>query len=150
MSHPVHSAGLADMDPLVLHDLIRLRIDTFVVEQDCAYAELDGLDVDPTTTHLWCVDADGRVTATLRILNPDDGDSAEEPRIGRVCVRRDMRGTGLIQAMMDAAVAVLGDRSSILYAQKHLVGMYEKWGYRAYGSEFVENGIVHVPMRRDG
>lgn len=144
MPHLVHSAALTDLDPVTLHDLIRLRIDTFVVEQDCPYSELDGLDVDPTTTHLWCVDASGQVASTLRILD------SETPRIGRVCVRPDMRGTGLIQAMMDAAIAAIGNRPSILFAQKHLEGMYEKWGYRAYGEEFVENEIVHVPMRRDG
>ena len=68
-----------------LHDLIRLRIDVFVVEQTCAYAELDGRDLEPGTRHVWAEEA-GAAVACLRVL--DDGDAR---RIGRVCTRLDQR-----------------------------------------------------------
>ena len=52
MAPDVRAARLRDLDPTTLHDLLRLRVDVFVVEQECAYPELDGRDADDTTEHL--------------------------------------------------------------------------------------------------
>ena len=63
------------------HDIVRLRIDVFVVEQECPYGELDGRDTEDATRHVWIEDDPG-VLSYLRVL--DDGDAR---RIGRVCTR---------------------------------------------------------------
>jgi ElaA protein len=138
-------AALGDMDSLTLYGLLRLRVDVFVVEQACRYAELDGRDSDPATVHMWLEgDAPDRPVAYLRILDEPEGCA----RIGRVAVARDARGAGLAARLVEAALNRIGDRPCVLDAQSHLVGFYERFGFVATGPEFVEDGIPHVPMRR--
>lgn len=55
----VRSARLRELTPLRLHGILRLRSDVFVVEQQCAYADMDGLDADPETVHLWIEEGGG-------------------------------------------------------------------------------------------
>lgn len=126
-----------------LHDLLRLRIDVFVVEQECAYPELDGRDVEAGTRHLWLMDGDA-VGAVLRVL--DDG---EAWRIGRVATATGSRGSGLAGRLMREALAICGDRPVVLAAQTYLRDWYAGFGFRPDGEEFVEDGIPHLPMRRD-
>lgn len=146
----VHSASLADLDPTTLHGILKLRVDVLVVEQNCPYPDIDGRDAEPTTIHFWCADPDGFVVATARLLVDELADGTQVIRVGRVCARHELRGTGLIRAILDAVVDEIGDRPSVLDAQARLKQMYERWGYVVAGPEFVEDGIVHVPMRRDG
>ena len=75
----IHAAPTRELDPGTLHDVLRLRQDVFVLEQECLYPDLDGRDLDPGTVQVWAEDAEGRVVATLRIL--EDGGPV---RIGRV------------------------------------------------------------------
>ncbi|MEV0394100.1 GNAT family N-acetyltransferase [Polymorphospora rubra] len=139
-----HVATFADLDTRTLHDLLRLRVDVFVVEQECAYPELDGRDTEPGTRHLWLARG-GTPVAYLRILADPDGVA----RIGRVLVAREARGDGLAGRLMTEALRVVGDRPSVLDAQAHLAGFYARFGYTATGPEYVEDGIPHIPMRRD-
>jgi ElaA protein len=83
--------------------------------------------------------------AYLRILD-NDGPLA---RIGRVVTAKDARGLGLANQLMAAALAVIGNRAIALDAQSHVVTLYERYGFRPSGPEFVEDGIAHVPMRRE-
>ncbi|WP_329008005.1 GNAT family N-acetyltransferase [Micromonospora rifamycinica] len=144
--HPVdvQVARFADLDPYTLHDLLRLRIDVFVVEQDCPYPELDGRDVEPDTRHVWLV-RDGVVLAYLRIL-ADPGGVA---RIGRVVVAPTARGGGLAGRLMTEALRLVGDQPCVLAAQAHLAGFYAGHGFAVTGPEYVEDGIPHLPMRRE-
>jgi len=64
-------ASFADLSARTLHDLLRLRVDVFVVEQACAYPEIDGRDVEPDTRHLWFA-RDGVPVAYLRLLTEPD------------------------------------------------------------------------------
>ncbi|MCF8605891.1 GNAT family N-acetyltransferase [Gordonia sp. HY442] len=144
----VQRAPLLDLDPTTLHGILKLRVDVFVVEQNCPYPEIDGRDVEPTTIHFWCADPDGAPVATARLLTDDLPDGRKVFHIGRVCVRHELRGTGLTQALMGEIVAEIGDAESVLDAQAHLEAMYARWGYVVDGPRFVENAIPHVPMRR--
>ena len=132
-----------DLDARTAYQLWRLRESVFVVEQKCAYQELDGRDLEPGTRHVW-VDSPGGPVGYLRIL--DDGDHA---RIGRVLVVTTHRGRGLSDVLMRAALAEIGSRPSVLSAQTPLVPWYETYGYVRDGDDFVEDGIPHTPMRRD-
>ena len=67
------------IEPLTFYEILRLRVDVFVVEQNCAYPELDGFDVDPNTRHVWIKDEDSPV-CYLRVLRV----SKEVYKIGRV------------------------------------------------------------------
>jgi ElaA protein len=139
----VRAATFAELDAGTSYAILRLRVDVFVVEQACAYAELDGRDIEPTTVHLWTSDDMGP-TAYLRVLT--DG---ETWRIGRVCTRVDSRGSGLAGTLMRDALSRFVDRPLVLDAQAHLAGWYERFGFHANGGEFVEDGIPHIPMRRE-
>ncbi|MCX4473697.1 putative N-acetyltransferase YjcF [Micromonospora sp. MW-13] len=137
-------ASFAELDARTLHDLFRLRVDVFVVEQACPYPELDGRDIEPGTRHLWLT-RDGAVVAYLRIL-ADPGGVA---RIGRVVVAPDARRGGYAGRLMAEALAVVGDRPCVLDAQSHLAGFYARHGFAVSGPEYVEDGIPHTPMRRE-
>ncbi|WP_422770623.1 GNAT family N-acetyltransferase [Plantactinospora sp. WMMC1484] len=137
-------ASFADLDTRTLHDLLRLRVDVFVVEQECAYPELDGRDVEPGTRHLWLA-RDRAPVAYLRLL----ADPGGVERIGRVAVARDARGGGHAGRLMSEALTVVGARPCVLDAQAHLVGFYARYGFAPSGPGYVEDGIPHVPMRRE-
>jgi ElaA protein len=140
--YDVHVAGFTELDGRTAYQLWQLRESVFVVEQACAYLELDGRDVEPATRHVWASDESGPV-GCLRVL--DDGAHA---RIGRVCVAAPHRGRGLAGTLMVAALEVVGDRASRLSAQTYLTRWYLRFGYRVEGPEFLEDGIPHVPMLR--
>lgn len=140
----VQSAAGPDLTAAQLYALLRLRVDVFVVEQNCAYPEIDGLDLLPGTRHFWVADAvHGGIAGCLRVLSGAGGH-----RIGRVCTSELARGTGTGERLMRAAVAFLGDAESVLGAQTAAAGFYERFGYVAEGEVYDEDGIPHVTMRR--
>jgi ElaA protein len=142
----LHREWAADLTPRRLYALLRLRVDVFVVEQECPYPELDGRDLDPATRHFWIAsDTDPELpVATLRLMAEPGGGF----RIGRVCTARGMRGRGLSRRLMEAALAEVGDAESVLDAQVYAAGLYAAFGFRPVGEEFLEDGIPHVTMRR--
>jgi ElaA protein len=140
----VHAARLADLDPTTLYRILRLRTDIFVVEQECAYPELDGRDLEPSARQLWIARADGEVVATLRLLRDDDGTA----RIGRVATALSARGEGLAALLMRHAIDLAVDADIVLDAQTQLFAWYERFGFVRNGADYIEDGIPHVPMRR--
>lgn len=121
-----------------------LRHEVFVVEQGyTAEGEVDALD--PLSHHL-LAQADGVPVATARLC--PDGDTA---KIGRVCVLKARRGTGLGADLIRAAVALAADqnmRRAVLGAQAHAVGFYEKLGFVPYGDIYDDEGEPHQMMER--
>ena len=141
--HPPHRARLSELAPATLYALLRLRVDVFVVEQQCPYPELDGRDGEPGTEHLWLDDEAGP-TSYLRLLV----DPERTWRIGRVCTRGDARGRGLAAILLAAALERVGHEAVVLDAQSHLAQWYARFGFDVVGPQFLEDGIPHVPMRR--
>jgi predicted GNAT family N-acyltransferase len=137
----VRRARFAELTPFEVYDLCRLRVDVFVVEQECPYPELDGRDVEPATVHLW-FESGGEIAATIRVL--DDGASRA---IGRVATAAGARGQGLAARLIAEGIALCGDVPITLGAQTHLEGWYERFGFRRSGPDYVEDGIAHLPMR---
>lgn len=129
------------------HELLKLRVDVFVVEQNCPYPELDGQD--PNAIHILGRDADGAMVAVARILPPASGDV---PHIGRIAVRQDVRGKGIAKELMQVALEELskryGSRRSALAAQSHLERFYAGFGYERQGPDYPWDGIPHVDMLR--
>ena len=141
----LHAATFGELDAATLYELLRLRVDVFVVEQQCAYPELDGRDTEPGAMHLWLTAYGDRTpVGYLRILTEPDGST----RIGRVAVAPAARGAGVARQLMEAALARVGRRRCVLDAQANLVGFYLSLGFTATGPEYLEDGIPHVPMRR--
>lgn len=135
-----------EMNPELLYDLLAFRESIFVVEQNCIYQELDGLD--KTAMHLMALDA-GNVVACLRILPPVAHDAPV--RIGRVAVSKEWRNRGVAILMMQKAIdKARSDYPSsgvFLNAQTYLQGFYESLNFQICGDEFLEDGIPHIPMR---
>jgi len=151
-----HAAPVAQMDPVSLYRILRLRTDVFVVEQQCAYPELDGRDLEPGAVMFWAsrgsseeqgAGDDAEPTATLRVLREPEGF-----RIGRVVASPAARGTGAARELMtralDFCAAQPGESAVVLDAQAPLQSWYESFGFIRSGEEFPEDGIPHVPMRR--
>ena len=140
----VRRSVLSELDPWTLHDLLALRQAVFVVEQNCAYPDLDSRDVEPLTEHVWTADEQGP-TAYLRVLTEPGGAA----RIGRVCTRADARGAGVGAALVTDVLDRNPGRVVVLEAQAHLAGWYGRFGFVRSGAEYLEDGIPHQPMRRE-
>ena len=140
----VHDYLFNELQAVTLHGLLRLRVDVFVVEQACAYPELDGRDIELGTRHVWLDGTDGRPVATLRVLVEPDGTH----RVGRVATRLDARGNGLAGVLL-AHVHDTTTGCIVLDAQTYLVPWYTELGYQPTGEEFIEDGIAHVPLSRN-
>ncbi len=129
------------------HDLIALRMRVFVVEQDCAYLDLDGKD--KKSYHLLCRDGKGNVVATARILPP--GLSYPDCAIGRVVIESEVRGNGvgheLMSFVIKFALQEFGYSPIVISAQKHLKNYYGKHNFLSTGKEYLEDGIPHIEMR---
>lgn len=138
----LHDATGPELTAAQLHDILRLRVDVFVVEQKAAYPELDGRDLLPDTRHLWFEDASG-VTSYLRVLVDPGG----VRRIGRVATAASARGAGLAARLLEAALTVPGEY--VLDAQTYVQGLYARYGFVPEGTEYVDDdGIPHIRMRR--
>lgn len=128
-----------------LYDVLALRTDVFVVEQNCPYPEVDGKD--KKCYHL-LVKEDRKLLAYLRIL--PKGLSFEEASIGRVVVDKDHRGKSLARPMMEAAIAfimeTLGEETIKISAQAHLEEFYGSVGFEAVSEVYLEDGIPHKDM----
>ena len=129
-----------------LYDLLRLRTDVFVVEQNCPYPELDGKD--QMAWHVLGQDGSDELIAYARILPPE---GSALPHIGRVVVRVDHRHAGLGHGVMRECIAFLkahyGRIDSELAAQAHLEPFYHAHGYVRTSANYMMDGIPHVDMR---
>jgi len=139
----LHDARFAQLEAATLYEILRLRVDVFVVEQECPFGDLDGRDREPTCRHLW-LEHDGEVVAYLRILDEADGST----QIGRVVTRPEVRSTGMAARLMRIALAGI-DGPIVVKAQSRLAHWYGHFGFLVDGDEFLEDDISHVPMRLD-
>ena len=128
-----------------VYEILKLRVAVFVVEQECPYYEVDGNDYD--AVHVSYMDEKG-IAAYTRLL--PEGVKYEEPSIGRVIVRQDLRGTGLANKLMEHAVHYIVEEwqpeKIRLQAQTHLANFYGKHGFKAISEPYLEDGIPHVDM----
>lgn len=138
----LREACFSELTPAELYGILRLRVDVFVVEQACPYPELDGRDAEPGTVHLWHQAAGGTVLSTIRVLQ-----NGEDRAIGRVATARAARGRGLSAELVRRGIELCAGRTIDIGAQAYLEGWYERFGFRRSGSDYVEDGILHLPMR---
>jgi ElaA protein len=138
-------AWAKDLDTPTLYELLKLRVEVFVVEQATPYPELDGRDLLAETRHFWLEERDGGVICTLRLMEEHSG-GEKGFRIGRVCTKRTARGHGHANRLLQAALAEVGDHACRINAQTYLEDMYIHLGFVRDGEEFLDDGIPHVPM----
>lgn len=132
----------AELSVEELYQIAALRCAVFVVEQNCPYQDLDGLDRQ--AIHLFAREED-RVVGCLRIL------PGELPKIGRVVLDPSYRGTGLAKNLMAEAVRWIRENLSaqriVVRAQEYAEGFYQKCGFSPTDYHFLEDGIPHVEMQ---
>ncbi|SJZ52884.1 GNAT family N-acetyltransferase [Selenihalanaerobacter shriftii] len=135
----------SELDTAELYEILKQRINVFVVEQDCPYPECDDKDFD--SYHLYAAKGD-KVVAYLRIILP--GVSYEEASIGRVLVHREYRGNGLGRELMERAIEYIEEElqedSIRLSAQEYLLDFYKSLGFKTVSDTYLEDGIPHVEM----
>ena len=128
----------------LLYELLRFRQAIFVVEQSCAYPDLDGRDGH--AEHL-LLRVEGELAGYLRLIPSPDG---ARVAIGRVAVRLEHRGHGLARRMMQDALARCRrdypDRTVTLTAQTYLAPFYESLGFRATSAPYHDYGLSHIDM----
>lgn len=125
-----------------LYEILQLRIEIFVVEQDCPYQDLD--DKDKDSWHLFLENND-EIIATLRII--PENISYKEMSIGRVVVKKKYRGQGLSKEMMKKAIDFIIDdlnKNKIrLSGQAYLTEFYTSLGFNKVLECYLEDGIEH-------
>jgi ElaA protein len=131
-----------------LYNILQLRNEVFIVEQNCVYNDTDGKD--GSAWHLMAVEND-RLVAYTRILPP--GVSYNDPAIGRVVTsslkRRSGLGRELMKRSIEACEKIFGKTSITLSAQVYLQSFYESFGFFAVGEEYLDDGIPHIEMSRN-
>ncbi|MCG8563592.1 MAG: GNAT family N-acetyltransferase [Desulfobacterales bacterium] len=144
--------GFDGLDTRTLYGILRLRVDVFVVEQNCPYAEVDGKDLDPETFHLWACDTDDIPVAYLRGLGPGLSYPGATS-LGRVVVAKGHRGRGLSHELVNRGLDAIGERwpgfPVTIGAQEYLKSFYESHGFRAVSPVYLEDGIPHIDMTLD-
>jgi ElaA protein len=139
--------GLDDLTARQLYKLFAARSAVFVVEQNCVYQDMDGLDLDARHLVGWSGDELG---ACLRLLAP--GAKYPEASLGRVVTTSLVRGSGIGREMLALAVRRLDQdypgHASRIGAQAHLQKFYGEFGFRTVSDVFMEDGIPHVEMLR--
>lgn len=149
----VACSPFSELSVVTLHDLLRLRSDIFVVEQQCIYADIDGADALADTLHVIGYD-DERIVAAARVLGLASQGSADDPvRIGRVVVHPDYRRRGLARAILLRCLDEIRNRRPgavvMLSAQVVAVSLYEGVGFECVSGPYDEDGIEHIDMRLD-
>lgn len=134
-----------DLSPDELYQIMRLRIEVFVIEQQCFYQDAD--NKDQHCHHLMLL-KDNELVAYARIVPA--GLSFEEASIGRVITSAQVRGTGAGKVLMETAIktsrALFGNVPIRIGAQTYAKAFYSALGFEASGSEFMEDGIPHIEM----
>ncbi len=130
-----------EMTSSEIYEILKARAEIFVVEQDVAYQDLDGIDYD--SLHCYFHD-DGKVLAYLRAFRLD----ASTIKLGRVLTLNHGRGMGreLMQNAIEAVKTNFVFGKILISAQKHAIGFYEKFGFKVNSDVYLEDGIEHVSM----
>lgn len=137
-----------DLSTRQLFDLLALRTEIFVVEQDCPYQEVD--EKDKLAFHVLAYTSDNVLIGVSRIIPP--GISYKEASLGRVAIRKEFRRQGLAHQLNTKTIHYIESRLNLkelrISAQSHLCRMYEKHGFGVVSEEYLEDGIPHVEMLR--
>ncbi len=127
-------------------EILYLRTEVFVVEQDCPYQEVD--EKDRQSYHLFGRAENGTVMAVTRIL--PKGISYAEASIGRVALKKEYRGKGIADTLMLESFKFvenhMGKQAIRISAQEYLLKYYTKHGFKQVGDMYLEDDIPHIEM----
>lgn len=136
---------LGDLSAAQLYAVFAARIAVFVVEQNCPYQELDGMDDDAEHLIAW---SGTTLAGYLRVLGPDT--RFAEPSIGRIITAKEFRGSGLGREIVAKGIEHTRMRypgSAVrISAQVYLEKFYESFGFETVSEQYLEDNIPHVEM----
>ncbi|RRO23356.1 GNAT family N-acetyltransferase [Flavobacteriaceae bacterium 14752] len=139
--------NFSELNTQQLYDILQLRSEVFVVEQDCVYQDIDGCD--QKATHILAYD-EKVLVAYARILPPKT--YFKELSIGRIIVKESHRGKAIGHKLMAFCLVFISKQfkpqTIKLSAQEHLKSFYEYHGFQQQGVGYLEDGIPHVAMYR--
>lgn len=139
-------AGFEELTAAELYEMLKLRVDVFVVEQNCPYPELDGLD--QKSVHL-AYRENGKILAYSRLVPGELKYGV--PSIGRVIVSPDARGRGLARELMDKSIDFIFNEWQTeeirLQGQVYLQKFYQSFGFNPISDVYDEDGIPHLDMK---
>lgn len=128
-----------------LYEILQLRSEVFVVEQNCVYQDIDGKD--DRALHIIGIQ-DEKLVGYARCFPA--GIYFEQAAIGRIIIREDYRNRKLGHVILDAAIGAVKkyyNATNIrLSAQLHLMSFYEDHGFIPVGADYLEDGIPHISM----
>ena len=130
------------------HAILQLRIDVFVVEQNCPYSELDNKDKHAFHLFAFAEENPDEIIAYTRIFKP--GDYYEQAAFGRVVVHPDYRKKQLGRILIQETIHKIEEHFNIsiikIGAQTYLKKFYESFGFKQDGDSYIEDGIPHIHM----
>ena len=128
-----------------LYQILQLRSEVFVVEQNCVYQDIDGKD--EKAIHIIGV-VQNKIVAYTRCFKPDE--YFKEASIGRVVVKKNerklKRGNQIMIHSIKTIEKVFQTKTIIISAQSHLISFYNNLGFYSAGNEYLEDGIPHIEM----
>ena len=135
----------SDLNKSLMYSILELRQKVFVVEQNCPYRDLDGLD--QVASHVTCIQ-NNKIIAYARGLPPSK-DSIYST-LGRILVAVEKRGVGLgrelVKRSIDSNLLEWPNRMIRISAQSYLIDFYKEFGFEVKGSEYLEDAIPHTQM----
>ena len=139
----LHKKSFQELTVNELYELLRVRSEVFVVEQNCVYQDMDG--DDQKSIHLWLT-VQGKVVALARVCPA--GTHMKEISIGRVVTTERNKGYGkqIMLHAIDAAIEHFGATVIDIEAQEYAKGFYESVGFRQSSETFMLDGIPHIKM----
>ena len=141
-------ATFEELDLQELYEVLQLRAEVFVVEQDCVYQDIDGKDQKA----LHVLGYEGKkLVAYTRVFSP--GIYFADAAIGRVVVKKESRNKDYGHEILKASVAAIKEKFQTekikLSAQTYLTRFYENHGFKQLGEGYLEDGIPHIAMLKD-
>lgn len=137
----------SELSTIQLYQLLKLRVDVFVVEQNCAYPELDDKDHHSEVYHLLGYQ-DNHLVACARLLAP--GISYPQVSLGRIATSQAHRKQGLGKQLLSTALQqceVYWPQSDIqIGAQVYLIHFYQSFGFKRHSPDYLEDDIAHLDM----
>ncbi len=141
-----HTKLFSSIDSNTLYNILQLRSEVFVVEQNCAYQDLDGKD--HKALHIYATDSNNNIAAYARAFKAND--YFEVASFGRVVVNKKFRNKGLGHTLVANTIKAIQDHYNEqvikISAQTYLIRFYNQHGFIETGEPYLEDGIPHISM----
>ncbi len=139
--------SFSELNTIELYQLLQLRAEVFVVEQNCPYLDMD--DKDQKSFHVLGYE-NGKLVACTRLV-PVGVSYDKEPSIGRVVTHPSVRKSGYGKSLMEYSIKETKERfksnAIVIGAQQYLDKFYRELGFVPEGEMYLEDNIPHITMR---